>query len=163
MHIDELERYWLIAVSITLGSFVAALIAGVFIFGVQLPSPVGRVNPTTLDTTEFANPGVRDMGDGKYQAHIVAQMWNFMPNEIRVPVGAEVTFNVTSKDISHGFYIEQHDVNLMLLPGQIAQATIRFNEEGEYHIICHEYCGPGHQNMFGVVIVEPATTAGVTN
>jgi cytochrome c oxidase subunit 2 len=162
MHIDELERYWLIAVSVTLGVFTAALLASVFIFGVRLPSPVGRIDPTNLENTEFAQPGLRDMGNGQYVAHIVAQMWNFNPREIRVPVGSEVLFNVTSRDISHGFLIEAHNANLMLLPGQIAQVRVRFDRPGQFHIICHEYCGPGHQNMFGVITVEGPATAGIT-
>ena len=162
MHLDELERYWLIAVSVTLGVFTAALLASVFIFGVRLPSPVGRIDPTNLENTEFAQPGLRDMGNGQYTAHIVAQMWNFMPREIRVPVGSEVLFNVTSRDITHGFLIEAHNANIMLLPGQIAQARVRFDRPGQFHIICHEYCGPGHQNMFGVIIVEDPATAGIT-
>jgi len=156
-----LERYWLMAVFGMLGAFGAALLASVFIFGISLPSPVGRVDPRQLDQTEFASPGVRNMGDNRYTAHIVAEMWRFnigqglgQPAEIRIPRGAEVTFFVTSKDVTHGFQIEQHDVNLMLLPGQIAQATARFNRTGTFHIICHEYCGPGHQTMYATIVVE---------
>jgi cytochrome c oxidase subunit 2 len=42
----------------------------------------------------------------------------------------------------------------MLLPGQIASATTRFDRPGTYRIICHEFCGPGHQNMVATIIVE---------
>jgi cytochrome c oxidase subunit 2 len=154
MHIDELERYWLIAVSVVLGAFTAALLASVFVFGVSLPSPVGRIDPAAIETSEFAEPGLRNMGDNQYTAHIIAQMWRYTPGEIRVPVGAEVTFVMTSKDITHGIIIEQHDVNLMLLPGQVTRATTTFNRPGTYQMVCHEYCGPGHHNMIGQVVVE---------
>lgn len=154
MHVDELERYWLVAIAAALGAFTAALLASVFIFGVTLPSPVARINPTELDQTEFAEPGLRAMGDNRYTAHYIAQMWSFKPGEIRIPRGAEVTFIVASKDITHGFLVEAHNVNLMLLPGQVARATTTFNRPGTYHIICHEYCGPGHQNMVARIIVE---------
>jgi cytochrome c oxidase subunit 2 len=154
MHIDQLERYWLIAVASVLGAFTAALFASVFVFGVTLPSPVGRIDPTTVDEGQFSEPGLRHMGGNQYTAHITAEMWRFAPPEIRVPVGAEVTFVMTSKDITHGIIIEEHDVNLMLLPGQIARATTTFNRPGTYRYICHEYCGPGHQNMLGQIVVE---------
>jgi cytochrome c oxidase subunit 2 len=154
MHIDELERYWLIAVSVVLGAFTAALLASVFVFGVSLPSPVGRIDPMEIETSEFADPGLRHMGDNQYTAHIIAQMWRYTPGEIRVPVGSEVTFVMTSKDITHGIIIEQHDVNLMLLPGQVTRATTTFNRPGTYQMVCHEYCGPGHHNMIGQVVVE---------
>jgi cytochrome c oxidase subunit 2 len=61
---------------------------------------------------------------------------------------------MTSKDITHGIIIEQHDVNLMLLPGQVTRATTTFNRPGTYQMVCHEYCGPGHHNMISTVIVE---------
>jgi cytochrome c oxidase subunit 2 len=154
MHIDDLERYWLVAVSVVLGAFTAALFVSVFVFGISLPSPVGHVNPTQLDQTEFAQPTLRHMGGNQYTAHVVAKMWRYEPSEIRVPAGSEVTFIITSQDITHGLLIEDHDVNLMLLPGQVARATARFVEPGTYRMICHEYCGPGHHNMIGEIIVE---------
>lgn len=161
MYVDRLERYWIMAVATMLGAFVAALLASVFIFGITLPSPVGRVNPTQLESTEFAEPGLRSMGDNRYTLHAVARMWAFdvgqpvgKPAEVRIPTGAEVTFVVTSKDVTHGFFIEQHNMNLMLLPGQIARESVTFKQPGTYHIVCHEYCGPGHQNMIATIIVE---------
>jgi cytochrome c oxidase subunit II len=159
MHIDALERYWLIAVSAVLGAFVAALLASVFIFGVRLPSPVARIDPRTLDPkqieqTEFAEPGLRHMGDNQYTAHFLAQTWFFTPKEMTIPVGAEVTFVVTSKDVVHGFIIEEHNINLMLIPGQVARATTVFDRPGTYRIICHEYCGSGHHTMIATIIVE---------
>jgi cytochrome c oxidase subunit II len=161
MYIDRFERYWIIAVSATLGAFLAALLVATLVFGVRLPAPVGRVDPLRLEETEFAAPGLRDMGAGRYNLTIVAKMWNFdvgqpvgQPAEVRVPAGSEVMISVTSKDVTHGFFVEEHDVNLMLLPGQIARANVTFRRPGTYHIICHEYCGPGHQTMYGTIIVE---------
>jgi cytochrome c oxidase subunit 2 len=161
MHIDRLERYWIIAVTAMLGVFMAALFVSVVVFRVQLPSPVGRVDPRALAETEFATPGLTDLGASRYDMHIVAKMWNFdlgqakgEPAEVRLPRGAQVTFFVTSEDVTHGFFIEGHDASLMLLPGQIASATVRFNRPGTYHIICHEYCGPAHANMVAAIIVE---------
>jgi cytochrome c oxidase subunit 2 len=161
MHIDRLERYWIIAVASALGIFAAALFASIVIFGVRMPSPVGRVDPQALDQTEFATPGLRSMGGNAYTAVIVAEMWRFnigqpvsQDAEIRVPRGSEVTFLITSKDVTHGLLIEHHNINLMLLPGQIGRETTRVDRPGTYHIICHEYCGPGHQRMVARIIVE---------
>ncbi|MBN1965609.1 MAG: cytochrome c oxidase subunit II [Anaerolineae bacterium] len=153
MHVDEYEQYWIAAAVTVLGVFFAALLAGAVIFGVRLPDSGARINPLLIDQSEFANPGLRDMGDNQYEAVMVAQMWAFIPNEIRVPVGAEITFTVTSRDVTHGFYVEYHNVNLELVPGIIAQGRAVFNQPGEYHILCHEYCGRGHQGMHAVIIV----------
>ena len=35
MHIDRLERYWIIAVGVVLGAFGAAIVASVVVFGVR--------------------------------------------------------------------------------------------------------------------------------
>lgn len=159
MHIDPLERYWLLAISVVVGAFTAALLASVFIFGVRLPGPSGRIDPQelspkTIGQTEFAEPGLRHMGRNQYTAHFLAQTWFFTPKEIRIPVGADVTFVVTSKDVIHGFIIQEHNVNMMIIPGQISRTSAKFEHPGEYLIICHEYCGSGHQTMFAKIIVE---------
>lgn len=161
MHIDRYERYWLIAVAATLGAFFAALIATLVVFGVSLPSPVGRVDPQNLAASEFAEPSVRNIGGNRYEAHIVARMWQFdagpeagTPPRIRVPAGSEVAFFVTSRDIMHGLYIQYHTINLEVIPGQVSQATVKFNQPGVYQIICNHYCGSGHAVMYGEVIVE---------
>jgi cytochrome c oxidase subunit 2 len=31
---------------------------------------------------------------------------------------------------------------------------VNFNRPGTYRIVCDQYCGAGHQGMYGVVIVE---------
>jgi len=70
-----------------------------------------------------------------------------------------VTFRITSRDVIHGFEITGKNANVMLIPGQISLVKVKFDEPGEHYIICHEYCGIGHQNMFAKIIVEPASQA----
>ena len=154
MHIDKYELYWIYAFTGILGVFLAALIAGAVVFGVRVPDSGEFVNPTRLDQTEFANPGIRDMGDNEYTVYMVGRMWAFQPATITVPLGAEVTFNVTASDITHGFMIEEHNVNFELVPGHVARARITFDRVGEFAYICHEFCGRGHHLMHGTIIVE---------
>lgn len=156
MHIDKYERYWIIAVSVTLGLFMSALIVGAVVFGVRSPDSGGFINPQELNESQFADWGVRDMGDNHYEVIMIAQMWAFLPREVRVPEGATVDFVITSRDVTHGFIIEHHNVNFELVPGHIARARVTFNEAGVYHYICHEYCGRLHEEMWGQIIVEEA-------
>lgn len=158
MHINKYEMYWIYIIVAVLGVFLAALMAGAVIFGVRLPTEGAFVNPSRLDETEFANPGLREMGDGRYEVYMTAQMWSFTPNEIRVPVGSEVTFNVTSRDITHGLLVEHHNVNIQIVPGLIGQLTVTLDRPGEYALLCHEYCGRGHHLMHGTLIVEDVET-----
>jgi len=87
---------------------------------------------------------------------MVARMWAFDPPEVRVPPGAEVDLYLSALDVTHGVYIEKTNVNLMAVPGAVNAARVRFDKEGEYSVICHEYCGVAHQNMMGKIIVSRA-------
>ncbi|SFV27329.1 cytochrome c oxidase subunit II [Thermoflavifilum thermophilum] len=101
----------------------------------------------------YLTPRVDKIDDSTYEVYMVAQMWGFQPDEIRIPVGSTVDFYLTSKDVVHGFYIDGKDVNMMAEYGNVTKRTAKFNTAGVYKIFCHEYCGVGHQNMEARIIV----------
>jgi cytochrome c oxidase subunit 2 len=156
LHIDPIERTWIIiSITILIIFALAVTIAG-FAMGIQLPAPVARVDPNTVATEgEFANPGLRELAPGKYEAYILAQTWQFIPKEIRVPVGSEITFYVTSKDVQHGFKLQGTNVNMQIVPGQVSSLTVTMDTPGTFNYICTEYCGSAHAIMYGRLIVEP--------
>lgn len=105
----------------------------------------------------YETPKVTKLDDKTYQVYAVASMWQFQPSQIYIPVGSEVDFFLTSKDVVHGFNIPDKNVNLMAVYGNINKSTVKFDKPGVYKITCHEYCGVGHQNMQAEVIVnDPA-------
>jgi cytochrome c oxidase subunit II len=105
----------------------------------------------------YLEPKVIKLDDKTYQVYAVAQMWQFQPAQIEVPVGSEVDFFVTSKDVVHGFHINDKDVNMMAVYGNINKTTVKFDKAGIYKIVCHEYCGIGHQSMEAEVIVNESS------
>lgn len=149
------ELAWILpSIAIPVG-MLAALVVTAFGAGIHLPGLEGRVVPTKVaETPPFDRPGVVEVAPGRYEARVVAQIWSYTPNEIRVPAGSTVTFVVTSRDVVHGLLIHGK-ANVMLLPGQVARVTTRFDRPGEYPMLCHEYCGLAHHTMWGKVIVEP--------
>ena len=156
LHINRLERRWIIASAILLVIFMLAITVTSLAGGIAVPAPVARVNPQTVDKEgPFANPGLRELAPGKYEAYILSQIWSFNPREITVPAGSSVTFYVTSKDVQHGFNLEGTNINMQIVPGQVSKLTAKLDKPGEYNFICHEYCGLGHAAMFGKVIVTP--------
>ena len=102
----------------------------------------------------YTEPKVNKLDDKTYQVFSVASMWQFEPSEIYIPVGSEVDFYLTSKDVVHGFNIAQKNINMMAVHGAINKTTVKFDKPGVYDIVCHEYCGIGHQNMRAQVIVN---------
>jgi len=152
MRIETYERMFMIlaALMLALGIAIGALVAGV-----HVPPPAVLGDPRALSSTPpFDQPGLRDLGNGNYEAVIVARAWQFQPNAIEVPVGSTVTFTLASTDVIHGFVLAGTNANVMVIPGQIAQVTARFDQPGEYVWVCHEYCGFGHHQMYGKVVVR---------
>ena len=160
MHIDHRERNYILITILLVIIFAAALLVSAFAYGIQVPTPYERVNPNTVATPGASPWGdpvderVRELAPNKYEAYILSQTWSFLPNRITIPRGASITFYVTSKDVQHGFNIAGTNINMMIIPGQVSTLTATFDEAGEYNIVCNEYCGVGHQTMFGTIVVE---------
>lgn len=160
MHVDRTEKIFIISSIILVVIFALAIAASSLAYGIQVPAPYAQVNPNTVATpgaSPFGAPvdeRVRELAPGKYEAYILAQTWVFQPNEVRIPAGSEITFYLTSKDVQHGFNLEGTNINMQILPGQVSTLTATFNEPGERFFICHEYCGVGHQTMYGRLVVE---------
>ena len=151
------ELAWILPSIAIPGGMLAALAVTALGAGIHLPGRDGRIDPTRVaQTAPFDEPGLVAVGPGRFEVRMTAQIWSFAPAEIRVPAGSTVTFVATSKDVVHGLLIPKANVNVMLLPGQIARATARFDQPGEYPMLCHEYCGIAHHVMWGKVIVETA-------
>lgn len=154
------ELAWILpSIAIPVGMLVA-LVVTAFGAGIHLPGEAGRVDPARVaETPPFDRPGVVEVAPGLWEVRLTAQVWAFAPNEIRVPAGATVRFVATSKDVVHGLFVPYHNINVMVLPGQVARAQARFDRPGEYPIICHEYCGIAHHIMAGRIVVEERRTA----
>lgn len=155
MKVHTYEKAFLAVGAVLLAACLGALLYAGTVHGVHLPGHVARVDPgQVMQTPPFNQPGVRQTGPGQYEAVVVGMAFAFIPGQITVPRGSTVTFIATSRDVIHGFHIERTRVNVMLIPGQVSRVVHRFDEPGEYLLICHEYCGTGHHGMSGKVIVQ---------
>ncbi len=93
---------------------------------------------------------------GVREFRISASQWYFGPGSIKVNPGETIRFIVTSVDITHGFAINEMDVNLPLAPsGEIAHEVVVPADipEGTYTMYCSIFCGIGHPYMKGSIIV----------
>ena len=155
MHVDLYEKMWMYGAAAIIVIFLASMCYTTFGRAMQPPSHIETIDPATVRTDEeFGSPGVTMNADGSATVVIQAFMFAFLPNEIRVPLGRDVTFRMTSPDVIHGFQIVQTNGNTMVVPGYVSQFTTRFNRAGEHLIVCNEYCGLGHHMMSAKLIVE---------
>jgi cytochrome c oxidase subunit 2 len=120
-------------------------------YGVRIPSCVTDVRP-------FDEGKVIQRGEREFEVQMVARMWAFEPEEVTLPPGANVTLYLSTADVVHGMQILGTNVNLMAVPGSVNLAQVTFDEEGEFLVVCHEYCGRNHQNMAGKFIIKEGAT-----
>jgi len=78
-------------------------------------------------------------------------------NNLTVPAGRDIVFNVTSRDVTHSIFIPSLAVGIDATAGR--NNTMWFNQPqtGVYIIRCRELCGIGHAGMFAkLTVVDPA-------
>jgi cytochrome c oxidase subunit II len=137
---------------------ITGAVLSLFIFSILYARNKNNDLPECLPFNKaYLEPKITKLDEKTYQVYAVAQMWQFQPAQIEVPVGSEVDFFVTSKDVVHGFHINDKDVNMMAIYGNINKTTVKFEKAGVYKIVCHEYCGIGHQSMEAEVIVNESS------
>lgn len=152
------ERRWLSVAGLMSLAFVILITIALATEGTHIAQRSSRAAPAQLTSLElFANPGVTALGPGRYRVAVVAQSFTFTPSEIRLPVGAEAEFYLTSRDVLHGFQIQSTAVNVEVIPGEVSYLRYTFDQPGEYRVSCNEYCGIGHQNMIAKVSVVPSS------
>jgi cytochrome c oxidase subunit 2 len=158
---ERVERRWAsVSVAIVTLMVVLAALAGIH----QATMPQLRLetaDPRTLHVSgEFieSNLGSVLEPDGSVTVRAIGQQYSFTPQCVLLPAGRTITFRATSGDVVHGFLIDGTNVNVMLVPGYVSTISTRFDEPGEHYMPCHEFCGVGHEGMWGKIqVVSPAT------
>ncbi len=81
-------------------------------------------------------------------------------NEIRLPVGEPVQFELTSADVIHSFWIPALGGKVDMIPGRENELALRPTRVGRFRGVCAEFCGASHGLMaFDVVVMERAVFA----
>jgi cytochrome c oxidase subunit 2 len=76
-------------------------------------------------------------------------------NEVHVPVGRPVVFELTSNDVIHSFWVPRLAGKLDMIPGRTNLLRLTATEPGVYGGQCAEYCGGPHALMGFVVVAHP--------
>ncbi|MCA9047995.1 MAG: cytochrome c oxidase subunit II [Planctomycetaceae bacterium] len=77
-------------------------------------------------------------------------------NEIHVPTGQPVLFNLRTDDVQHAFFAPELRVKQDAVPGLIIPVWFEIPKAGSYQVTCAELCGWGHYKMRANIIAEPA-------
>ena len=87
---------------------------------------------------------------------VVAKRYEFAPASIEVTQGERIRIIVTSGDGLHGFGIKRFDVSKEIPRGGKVAIDFTADAAGEFPILCTEFCGDGHEQMKGVLVVKAA-------
>jgi len=88
------------------------------------------------------------------EIELEAYQFGFSPETITVKEGDIVKLKVTSRDVPHGVYIKEYGINQTVEKGQQKEVDFIADKTGEFDILCSVYCGSGHHQMQGKLIVE---------
>ena len=92
----------------------------------------------------------------------------YNPDRIDAQVGDEWTVHVTNveqtRDMIHGFGLIEHNVNMVMDPGEPKTFHIKLTKPGVFPFYCTNFCSALHQEMQGYLVVwepgkAPATEA----
>jgi cytochrome c oxidase subunit 2 len=136
-------------------AFAAVLLAlsalAINLFHVGLPTCLVDVKP-------FQKAEVIVHSPTHYEVHYVARMWKFEPEDVTIPAGSTVDIYLSAADVTHGLIMVGTNLNLMAVPGVVNYARVKFEKPRVYQLLCHEFCGTGHDQMAAELHVVDAAT-----
>jgi cytochrome c oxidase subunit 2 len=85
---------------------------------------------------------------------IEARKFRFAPNVIELRKGEAVLLELTSLDFPHGFSLPDFKIRADLVMGKPVQVRLKPDQVGQFGFLCDNFCGSGHEEMAGTIIVK---------
>ena len=85
---------------------------------------------------------------------VTAKKFEYSPSSIKIKRGIPVILEFTSLDRVHGFHCPKLGVRTDIEPGKVSRVRILAQKAGVYEFYCDVFCGSGHEDMTGKIIVE---------
>jgi cytochrome c oxidase subunit II len=86
---------------------------------------------------------------------VVASRFRFEPSTIAAAQGQTIRLRLRSADGPHSIAIKAFRVKIEIpKAGDVVTANFVADKVGTFAFTCAEYCGTGHSDMKGIIIVE---------
>jgi cytochrome c oxidase subunit 2 len=160
--IERVELTW-ITIAVLWGLFMFGfMIAWHFIGQQNLSNETYRIAPTAyqdkvdafatkFQVREEAGIPVAKPPAGE-DVYLLGRLWQWWPI-LELEKGQSYRIHLSSVDWQHGFSLQPTNINIQVHPGFEHVFTLTPTEAGEFGIICNEFCGIGHHQMTGKIIV----------
>ncbi|MBU4376593.1 MAG: YHS domain-containing protein [Candidatus Omnitrophica bacterium] len=83
-----------------------------------------------------------------------AFQFGFSPEVITVKKGDIVKLYVHSRDVTHGIYIKEYNINVPVKKDDPKKIEFLADKAGSFDIVCSVYCGSGHSGMKAKLVVK---------
>lgn len=87
------------------------------------------------------------------EIQITAKKFEFTPETITLKKGEPVVLVISSQDRKHGFNLRAFGIRADVNPGETARIQFTPNKTGKFTFSCDVFCGEGHEDMTGTMIV----------
>ena len=115
----------------------------------RLPGTSGRLGTSDVRYIGDDNPLGVNPSDPDGRDSIVIQ-----GDDLHVPVGKPIRVLLRSIDVIHDFYVPEFRSKMDLMPGIVSYFWFTPTRTGTFEILCAGFCGVGHPQMRGNIVVE---------
>jgi cytochrome c oxidase subunit 2 len=84
---------------------------------------------------------------------VSAKKFDYTPGEIRLKKGVPVVLEFTTEDVVMGFNAPDLGARADILPGKVSRVRVVPNKAGTFEFHCDIFCGSGHEDMSGTIVV----------
>ena len=98
--------------------------------------------------------GVVQAGVKERVIKIEARKFRYAPNVIELKKGEAVVLELTALDFPHGFSLPDFKIRADLVVGKPVRVKLKPEEAGQFGFLCDNFCGSGHEEMSGTLIVK---------
>lgn len=85
---------------------------------------------------------------------VIAKKFEFVPREIHVKQGETVVLHFTAPEVPMGFSLPDFAQRIDIVPGKVATVRITPDKTGSFDFLCDVFCGSGHEDMNGTLVVS---------
>jgi cytochrome c oxidase subunit II len=84
---------------------------------------------------------------------VIARKFVFVPAEIRVKKGETVVLQFTAPEVPMGVNLPDFSARADIIPGKVSTLRLTPDKTGSFTFACDVFCGSGHEDMAGTLIV----------
>jgi cytochrome c oxidase subunit 2 len=115
----------------------------------RLPGRDGLLGTSDPRYISSDNPLGLNPNDPNGQDNVV-----IVADDLHLPVGKPVKVLLRSLDVIHDFYVPEFRAKMDLMPGLVTYFWFTPTRTGTFEVLCAAFCGVGHPQMRGSVVVE---------